>query len=262
MKKSINDVPIRLQKMRLRLQPFDLNLIYKPGKELLIADTLSRAHLDYKSEDTDINATILSITVSDNMSDGMKQEFINETKKDTELQSVVKLIRHGWPDNKNKLPEEAKAYHTFRENLFEMEELLFNNNIIIVPKSLRKEMLDKLHYSHLGIDKIINRAREILYWPHMSKQIENKIANCETCIKYQRGNSKEELIPSEIPTDVWQIVGTDLFYFDRRAYLIVVDYYSNYVEFGLLKDESTETTIEILKSYFSRFGIPKIVRLN
>ena len=39
-----------------------------------------------------------------------------------------------------------------------------------------------------------------------------------------------------------------------------MDYYSKYVEFGLLKDESSETTMDLLKSYFARFGVPKIVR--
>lgn len=83
--------------------------------------------------------------------------------------------------------------------------------------------------------------------------------NCETCRKYQKSNSKE-LIPSDVPTDSWEIVGTDLFYINTKAYLIVVDYYSKYVEFGVLNNEFSETIVELLKSYFSRFGVPNIVR--
>ena len=260
MKKSLTDIPIRLQKMRIRLQPFDIDLVYKPGKELIIADALSRAHLDVKADDPDINATVLNVMLSENMSDKRKSEFIEETSKDTELQIVLKLIRQGWPDDKSKIPVEATPYFTFRENLFENDGLLYNNNRVIVPKSLRKKMLDCLHYNHLGMVKTKNRAREILFWPGLSKQIEEIIANCEICLKYHKSNTREELIPSEIPTESWNIIGTDLYYLQNRAYLIVVDYYSKYIEFGLLKDESSETTIDLLKSYFARFGVPKIVR--
>ena len=37
--------PLRLGRMFLRLQRYDINLVYKTGKELIITDTLSRAHL-------------------------------------------------------------------------------------------------------------------------------------------------------------------------------------------------------------------------
>ena len=42
-KKPLMDGPRRLQRMLLRLQRYTLALTFKPGKELLIADTLSRA---------------------------------------------------------------------------------------------------------------------------------------------------------------------------------------------------------------------------
>ncbi|KAK7879228.1 hypothetical protein WMY93_033987 [Mugilogobius chulae] len=46
--KAIGTAPSRLQRMLLQLQRYDLNVIYTPGKELLIADTLSRATLPDK----------------------------------------------------------------------------------------------------------------------------------------------------------------------------------------------------------------------
>lgn len=94
----------------------------------------------------------------------------------------------------------------------------------------------------------------------MSKEIENKISNCETCLKFQKSNSKEEFIQSEIPLNAWKMLGTDLFYFKSKAYLIVVDYFSKYVEFGLLREESSESTIDLLKFYFARFGVPNVIR--
>ena len=42
-KKTLFQAPQRLQRMMLRLQRYDLQVKYEPGKNLLIADTLSRA---------------------------------------------------------------------------------------------------------------------------------------------------------------------------------------------------------------------------
>ena len=40
-KKSLQKAPPRFQRMLMSLQPYDLRVSYKPGKELYIADTLS-----------------------------------------------------------------------------------------------------------------------------------------------------------------------------------------------------------------------------
>ena len=43
--KAINRTPHRLQRMMLAIQPYDLTFHYRPGKEIPVADTLSRLHL-------------------------------------------------------------------------------------------------------------------------------------------------------------------------------------------------------------------------
>ena len=46
--KNLADAPVRLQTMLLRLQDYDFTIKYRPGEEMVIADTLSR----YSPEDT------------------------------------------------------------------------------------------------------------------------------------------------------------------------------------------------------------------
>ena len=43
--KSLNSAPKRLQRMLLRLQKYNLQVKYKKGKKMFLADTLSRAYL-------------------------------------------------------------------------------------------------------------------------------------------------------------------------------------------------------------------------
>ena len=45
LKKSLAAAPPRLQRMLLQLQKYSVTLQYKPGKEMILADTLSRAYI-------------------------------------------------------------------------------------------------------------------------------------------------------------------------------------------------------------------------
>ena len=66
-------------------------------------------------------------------------------------------------------------------------------------------------------------------------------------------------MPHEIPSRPWQKVGTDLFLFHQRQYLITVDYYSSFFEVDKLNVTDSRTVIEKLKMQFSRHGIPEII---
>ncbi|EZA62194.1 hypothetical protein X777_02820 [Ooceraea biroi] len=144
--------------------------------------------------------------------------------------------------------------------MYEYNGLLFKNDCVVVPKQLRPDIVDRLHYNHLGIEKTKARAREIVFWPSMSKQIQEKIANCKTCLRFQRSNNKETLKPTEIMDSPWEMVGIDFFKFQNRIYLLITDYFSKYVDIIHLRDESAITTIKALKSCFIRWGIPNIIR--
>lgn len=57
----------------------------------------------------------------------------------------------------------------------------------------------------------------------------------------------------------WAKVGTDLFSFHNKDYLLTVDYYSNFWEMDFLPDTKSITVIRKLKSHFARQGIPDLV---
>jgi len=61
-RKSILKSPKRLQRMLLQLQRFDLIVRYKPGRELSIADALSRDYESTKFPNTDdVNENIFAV---------------------------------------------------------------------------------------------------------------------------------------------------------------------------------------------------------
>lgn len=77
--------------------------------------------------------------------------------------------------------------------------MLFLEDRIIIPQSMKKEMLELLHESHLGISKSKVRARKVMYWPGINIQIENYINRCTICQMNQDNNTKEVLVPRKIP---------------------------------------------------------------
>ena len=167
-KKPLARVPARIQRLLLRLQKYDVTLTYRPGKELYIADALSRAYLtDRDSNDIEFDNEIdchehclknyLPLTKL------KVQEFKDASSSDMELQQLKRVILHGWPNTKQEVPNEAQPYWNFRDEINEIEGILFKEEKIIVPASLRSEMLERIHEVHLGIQKCMQRGRQSLF---------------------------------------------------------------------------------------------------
>ncbi len=81
--KSLNQTPPRLQRMLLRLQPYDIQLRYKPGKEMIYADYLSR----YSPSDgttIELDETVHMIQISQSKLHDVRQA----TNEDQELSAL------------------------------------------------------------------------------------------------------------------------------------------------------------------------------
>ena len=121
-------------------------------------------------------------------------------------------------------------------------------------------MIQKVHESHLGINKCIKLARSMLFWPYMNHEIKDKVKNCDVCAKFKTRNCKEPLIPHIIPELPWEKIGVDIFEYKSKNYLVAKDYYSKWIECLELKNGKTsDDVINCLKIMFGHFGIPKIV---
>lgn len=259
-KKDLNSCPVRLQRFRIRLQEFDLNVKYIPGKHMYIADTLSRAPVDsdIEVEDADLKAHVNMINYLLNVTPHKQEEIRVETSNDVQLRLVIKCIVNGWPEYKN-LPQEIKSFWPYRHELTIIDGIVYRNNEIVMPCSLHKEMLDKLHYNHMGIVKTKLRAQDSIFWPTISKDIENMVSNCDPCLTFQRKSQKEPLINRELPSENWENIAADLFYLDGKDFLLVVDMFSKYPELISLENTTSGNVINKLKNLFARYGIPKIL---
>ena len=123
---------------------------------------------------------------------------------------------------------------------------------------MRLQILDCIHTVHLGLTKCRSRACTSVWWPGLSTQIGELITRCHTCAKEQP-TPRELLMPSSFPARPWERVATDLYDFQGRKYIIVVDYYSRWFDIKELSDETSHLVIKALKEVFATHGIPDVI---
>ena len=68
---------------------------------------------------------------------------------------------------------------------------------ILVPSSLRLDILDRIDEVHLGVSKCREWAEQSVWWSSISRQIKDVVENCRTCA-YLRKQHREPLIPSQL----------------------------------------------------------------
>ena len=105
---------------------------------------------------------------------------------------------------------------------------------MVIPKFCQKDLLERLHSSHHGIEATLRRARDSIYWPGMTNDIKQMVESCKACSKEKPPQQKETLRCHVILSKPWAKVGIDLFTYDNPTYLIMVDYYSDFFEFTKL----------------------------
>ncbi|XP_064597856.1 uncharacterized protein K02A2.6-like [Liolophura sinensis] len=155
-------------------------------------------------------------------------------------------------------PPAVVPYFNLRDELTNEDGLILKGQQIVIPQSLRADMLHRIHSSHVGIEGCCRRARDCVYWPGMSAAVKDFIEKCDICRSYGSKQPKETLHPHVIPDRPWAKVGSDVFTFDGNDYLVTVDYYSNFWELDYLEKTTSSTIICKLKAQFARHGIPEI----
>ena len=252
--KNLDSLPPRVLRFRLRLDRFSYSIVHVPGKLIYTADTLSRSPL--KSDISElqeigeifIDACVAHLPASNTRLD----EYRKAQVADSTCSRLIEYCQQEWP-TKNNIDIAVGPYWKVRSELSIHNKLLLHGKQIVVPKSPHQETLSKIHQGHQGIEQCHLRAKSSVWWPGLSQQIKHLI---EQSVKNSTPKS-QPLIPSELPDYPWQRVGTDLFVVKGVNYLLIVDYFSRYPEVIKLSSTTSSSVIKVLKSIFSRHGIPK-----
>ena len=111
---STKELPIRVQRFRLRMMRFDYTISHVPGKNLIIADTLSRApsmdvtesnSLFQKEVDCFVDTVLDSLPATEKQLLHIRQH----QQEDEVCQTVASYCQSGWPE-KHRLSDEVQRH--------------------------------------------------------------------------------------------------------------------------------------------------------
>ena len=256
----LDRLPPRIVRFRLRLMQFNYTISHVPGKLLYTADTLSRAPVDPADKtviaDAETEMFVQAVISHLPVSTSRLEDFCKAQKEDPTCSQLMKFCRGGWPNrNSHELSGELCRYFTVKDHLSIVDNLLLYGNRIVVPHSMRDEILGKLHTGHQGIQRCRLRLATSVWWPGVSKEIEQFIKSCPECQKKTAPHT-EPLLQPALWRHPWEKLAMDLFQLKGKSYLLVVDYFSKYIEIQALSSTTSENVVTALKAIFSCHGIP------
>lgn len=262
--KDLSEMPPRILRFRLRLMRFSPTVVYVKGTDQITADALSRAPVGkpdpfdvslIEEADHFMNTSIATLPATA----ARMAEISSAQNSDAVCTEVRRYCLDGWPAYMPQQPL-LRPYWENRHRLTiaEHQKILLMDNRLVIPSSLQLSILEHIHQGHLGITKCRARAMESVWWPGLSKAIEETVSRCVTCAK-SSPERREPLLPSSLPSRPWERVGSDLFEYSGTHYILVVDYYSRWVEVRQLSNTTAAATVNALKSIFAVHGIPDLL---
>ncbi len=271
--KPMDHCSTRQQRLLGRMLRYDTELKFAPGKEMLLADTLSRAPIKDQGEvrvskfmGTDLEAEEVFVSECSTMnergsefaytenSDKTKEKILFAARSCEEYQATIQSWYEGFKDARSR---DCGEYWQVRNDLFESEGLLFFEGKVVIPKKLRDKYLRALHRGHVGIRATLDRAGKV-WWPGMEKEIKEFVRGCACCQKHSDRQRHEPMLSFEIPTAPGLVVASDHFFIGGKTYVLFTDTFSMWTEFFVVPSTSAVHLIRALRRFISRNGIPRV----
>ena len=176
--KNLAETPPRLQRMMLRLQPYDLHIVYRPGTTMLLADALSRLNpVPGQTLEVQLDETIHAIRCTKTK----LQEIRDLTEADDTIRRLALTITEGWLESAKDLHNDLRSFWSCRESFSLEDGIIMKGDKIFIPPPTREEVLEKIHIGHQGITKSQAYARTSVYWPGMDNDVEGMCRSCPQC---------------------------------------------------------------------------------
>ena len=278
-KKSLQDIEnARLQRLREMLTPFNFTVTWRKGKQHHVPDALSRNPVDQSGspDEEDItslqigNLIVRALTEVDEegeratpFEDATLSTLRAAANRDPEIQALKAAVLNGFPDHKADVDLQIRPYWCMRDKLAVDDDLVVCGHRLVIPSSLRKDVLQSLHASHQGEERTKRRARQVVYWPGVDNDVSNVVRSCKQCRTHQQAQQKEPIIQEETPSRVFEAASADFFEYAGRTYLVYADRLSGWPCVIDMSHEATaRNLVTALREMFSYTGVPVVLRTD
>ena len=139
---------------------------------------------------------------------------------------------------------------------------------LVTPNELRHQILEELHSSsiggHLGITKTVDRVRRRFYWPGYKREIRTWCRKCDKCSSKKAGATRkhaplqQEAVGAPMERVALDIIGPLKTTDKGNEYILVIDYFTKWMEAFPIPDHTAITVAECLvEQFISRYGVPR-----
>ena len=270
----------RLFRLKERTLIYQFTIRYLPGKKNCAADFLSRypalrAQPDTLDEDLDTDiqvATVTAIAAALDVSECLtldEDAVAQSAHDDPEYQMLVAKVSNGdWHRSRAQEASCLRPYYHVRERLATSGGLVtyafdLNHLRIVIPGALRPQVTERLHAGHQGLDSMLRRARQAVYWPGIEGDLQHHRQSCTTCNTNAPSQPEEPLVLTPPPEYPFQQTVVDLCQIGGHTYLVYADRLTGWLEVAHMPDGATaRATRDILRRYFGRWGAPEQLSLD
>ena len=130
-----------MQCILLKIHQYRVQITYKPGPEIFIADWLSR-HNHTEGKDKPLKGMDIWADAKQTAMDMPECVLMTEMQQalaqDNHLQPTKNLIITGWPYSRDELCEELQPYWSYRDELAVIDGIILKGRHIIMPNNLQQ----------------------------------------------------------------------------------------------------------------------------
>ena len=260
--------PFRVERMRLKLQGFSFNVVYRPGK-FNPSDYTSRQPLPMAhSTKTDLAASreleahVHWVVEGDVPLPLTLNDIQRETMKDRARRKVYDHLQQGTVFRKG--DKDLQPYQSIVGELSLAHGVIIRGRRIVLPTSLHKKVINTAHDGHQGLVKTKQLLRSRVWFPGSKKKVESYINTCIPCQATVHTASQEPVKSSILPNGPWECLSMD-FYGPMPSgeyVLVVIDEYFCFPEVDIITSTSAQATLPKLDRILSSFGIPISIKTD
>ena len=255
LKKPLDKIETRrLMKLAEKLQSYSFQIEHISGVKNEVADALSR-HPVTQHDPNDVDVLHVIFDSDEEITLPVMDKYACQ---DPDYVKIHEAITNGVRAQSLPPDHPGRKYRDNWHLLGTFGNLVILGDTILVPKALRKEILQKLHFPHLGQLKTIALAKQFYFWRGMSTEIQQLVDSCDTCQVHANFQQKETLRP-QYATYPMEMNTADLAEHGGKNYLIHADRFSGYVWIYQLGKTTSQDVIKAMWDTFYKFGFPKVL---
>ncbi|MPC54822.1 Retrovirus-related Pol polyprotein from transposon opus [Portunus trituberculatus] len=225
----------RLFRLKERTLQFRFQIKYLPGKTNTATDFLSRypsLRVPPITDDIDLDEDIIGAVVAAVVASAEHERRVvdeGEVKRaaagnPTYQMLAAKVLAGDWHQHKAQEVASLRPFYGMRDRLAVVHDMVtytFDQGYVrlVIPEALRQQVAANLHAGHQGLDSMLQRARQCVYWPGIEGDLQHHRSACTECETHAPSQPSETLVTV-----------ADMFQHEGHTYMAYADRFTGWLE--------------------------------